>query len=134
MATDLHTETGASVTQLVSGIVSDAQDLMKQQLALFRAEMKEDIRKTKEATISLACGALVLLLGVVLLLFMCVHGLEAATGWPEWVCFGIIGGLLAAGGGILVWLGLARFKSFNPLPDESAQALAENVRWIKNPK
>ena len=51
MATDLHTEPGVSVTSLLRGIVSDAQDLIQQQLALFRAEIKDDFRKTVGITL-----------------------------------------------------------------------------------
>lgn len=135
MANDLHTEDRASVTQLVSGIISDAQELMKQQLALFRHEVQEDIRKTKEATIALMGGVAIAAVGAFLLCFMLVYLLEyLVPSLPLWGCFGIVGGVLAVIGGAMLAAAVARFKSFNPLPDESAEALKENVRWVTNPK
>jgi len=118
------------MTHLVGGIIADAQELMKQQLALFRTEVKEDVRKTKQAVIALVTGLALASVGATLLSLMLVYALEAATVLPLWGCFGIVGGLLAAGGGIAFYGALRKFNEFNPLPDESARALKENVQWI----
>jgi len=131
MSTSLHTETGPTVTQLVGGIMHDAQDLMRQQMALFRAEMQEDLRKTKEVAIFLACGFFLAQIGLSVLCFMFVyllHSLQPAM--PLWGCFGIVGGILAVAGGVCLAGGIYYLKSFNPLPDESAKALKENYKWI----
>jgi len=133
MANDLHTTPETSVTQLVSGIVSDAQELIKQQLALFRTELKDDFRKTKEASILLAIGTVCAAVGAFLLLNMVVFVLHEAAGLSLWASYAIVGGLVAAVGAGLILTGLEKFKSFNPLPDQSVQALKENVQWITNP-
>ena len=134
MASDLHTEPGVSVTSLLRGIVSDAQDLIQQQLALFRAEIKDDFRKTVGILIVIVSGALMVAVGAVLLCFMLVHLLNsiAPDTLPLWACFGIVGGCVVLVGGIVAYAAAARFKTFNPLPDDSVQALQENVQWIKN--
>lgn len=134
MASDLHTDSGPSMTTLMGGIIGDAQELMKQQLDLFRTELREDIRKTKEALISLAIGAVLLAIGGFLLCFMAVYMLVYFLELPVWAGFAIVGGVFALIGGGLTAVAIGRFQSFNPLPDESAQALQENVRWITNPK
>lgn len=135
MATDTYkSESDASMTKLVSGIISDAQDLLKQQLAMFRTELKEDVRRTKQALVALICGIALAAVGGLLLCFMAVHGLEAAFELPLWACFAIVGGILALGGGIAAYSAVRQFNEFNPLPDESAQALKENVQWISQPR
>jgi hypothetical protein len=53
---------------------------------------------------------------------------------PLWVWFGVIGVLLAAGGGAMIYAGTKKFESLNPLPEQSAQALRENVQWLTNRK
>jgi len=133
MANDLHTVPETSVTQLVSGIVSDAQELIKQQLTLFRTEIKDDLRKTKEASIMLVLGIVCAAVGAVLLLNMVVFVLHEAAGLSLWASYAIVGGFMAAVGGGLILTGIEKFKSFNPLPDQSVQALKENVQWITNP-
>ena len=133
MASDLHTEPGYSVTSLLRGIVSDAQDLMRQQLALFRAEIKDDFRKTVGILIAIGSGAFMVAVGGALLCFMLVYLLaRLAPALPLWGCFGIVGASVALIGGIVAYLAIAKFKTFNPLPDESVQAFQENVQWIRN--
>ena len=134
------TEQQPSMTELVRGIVDDVQELIKQQVAMVRAEIRQDVRKTKEAVTSLALGAGVAVLGVLLLCFMLVHLIHQLAGGgdpaslPLWGCFGIIGGLLTVVGAVLIILGIQKFKSFNPLPDQSAKAVEENVKWLTNQK
>jgi len=139
MATDLKHEVKhegePSVTALVTGIVSDLQDLMKQQVSLLQAEIRNDFRKTKEAATMQGIGVGVALLGCLLLSLTLVHLLHwAIPDLPLWGCHGIVGLAALIIGGILFYVGQSRFASFNPLPDESVTALKENVRWITNPK
>jgi hypothetical protein len=42
--------------------------------------------------------------------------------------------VLLGAGGALAFAGKKKFDSFNPLPDESAQVLKENIEWIANKK
>lgn len=134
MATDvLPTETGPSLTQLVSGIVADSQELVKQQWALLRHEVQDDFRKTKEASAALAMGAVLASIGGLLLCHLLVHLVAwAAPAWPLWVCYGAVGAPIAGAGALLLYTGIAKLKSLNPLPDQSAQALKENMRDRKS--
>jgi uncharacterized membrane protein YqjE len=125
---------GQTVTGLVSGIVSDAQELVKQQVALVRAELKADFRRTVQAAALLAAGSLVLVPVVFLLCNMFVYVLHERADLSLWASYGIVGAALAVVGGTLIGIGVARFRSFNPLPDQSADAIKENVRWMTNPK
>jgi hypothetical protein len=134
MPDDTHITSEASVTSLVRGIVNDAQELFRQQLALFKAEFREDMRKTREAALSLVVGVGIAFFGVFLLLFALVYLLSWAGELPLWASFAIFGGIVLAVGLGLIYVGKKRFESFNPLPDQSAQALRENVQWITNRK
>jgi hypothetical protein len=132
MASDTYSEPGYSVTSLVKGIVNDAQELLRQQLAMFRAEIKEDIRKTAAILAATACGGVMMAVGGFLLCFMLVHLLPSLVpAIPLWGSFGIVGGSVVLTGGIMAYVAVSRFKTFNPLPDESVQAFTENVQWIK---
>ena len=134
MASDLDTEPGSSVTSLLKGIVNDAQDLMRQQLSLFRAEIKDDFRRTVGILIAIGSGAFLVAVGFTLLCFMLVYLLEVslAPALPLWGAFGIVGVCVLLIGGVIAYVAASKFKTFNPLPDESVQAFQENVQWIKN--
>ena len=58
---------GQSVTGLVSGIIQDAQELFKQQVALAKAEIKADFHRTVRAATALAVGAAFAVLAAVLI-------------------------------------------------------------------
>jgi hypothetical protein len=136
MSQDIRNGTEPSLTSLVTGIINDLQELLKQQLSLFRQEIKDDVRKTKEAAISLSAGIGILALGGLFMCLMLVYLLNWAfpATLPVWLCYGIIGGLMLLSGGALLYAGKRRLASFNPLPDQSVEALRENVQWIMNPK
>ena len=135
MANDLQTGTEPSLTGLVTGIINDAQDLLKQQIALFKQEIKDDVRKTKEAVVSLSAGLGILLVGGLLWCLMLVHLVNwAFPSLPLWCCYGLVGLVFVACGGALLYAGKKRFESFNPLPEQSVEALKENVQWIMKPK
>jgi hypothetical protein len=133
MADAVHTD-GRSVTSLVSGIVNDAQDLIKQQAALIRAEIREELQKTIQAALLLAAGAVVALPAVFVLCFAVVYLLHWAVPAVDlWVWFLIVGAVIAALCAALVLAGVKKLKSFHPIPDRSIANLRENLRWPTNP-
>ena len=88
-----------SLSSLVGGIINDFQSLMKQEVALARRELADELRKAKQAAISLGIGVGILAIGGLLLIFMLVHLLSwAVPAIPLWACYGIIGGLLILAG------------------------------------
>jgi uncharacterized membrane protein YqjE len=132
------TGTPGNMAPLVAGIIDDLQELIKQNLALFKVEVREDVKKTKEAAGALGVGiglavvgGLHLSLMLVFLLWWVSDTTTHAAGLPLWACFGIVGGLFAGVGLALFLRGKKKLASFNPLPDESAEALKENVQWIQ---
>jgi hypothetical protein len=135
MSTDLKTPPDASVTTLVSGIINDAQALVKQQFELLQHEVRTDLRKTKEAGVLLVAGAGLALPGVIVLALMLSQLLQwAVPSLPMWACYGISGfPFLIAGAGLL-YAGKVKFESFTTMPTESIEALKENMQWIANRK
>jgi hypothetical protein len=132
----------ASMTGLLRGIINDIGDLIRQEIRFARSEIKSDARKVLRAGAALALGAGVAGLGVVLVAFMLVHlihtlSLPAGTaepGIPLWGCFGIVAAVFLAVGGLMVFMGVKGFQNVNPLPDETANNVKENVEWIMNSK
>jgi hypothetical protein len=143
MATEVQNHPEQSVTSLVGGIVTDVQDLIKQQLALTRKEIEADLRKTREAASLLFAGIGMALFGCFAFCLMLAHlihhlatpaALRDAAAIPLWACYGIVTVVLLGGGCVMAFAGKKKFDSFNPLPDESAQVLKENIEWIANKK
>jgi len=125
------------VTSLVSGIIHDVQELMRQQLALFKEEITSDFHKAKEVAfsvaISWAVGLGAVVVGAGMLLLMLVHLLHWATQLPLWSCYGLVGAAALALGAGLLFAGKKKLETFHPLPEQSVQALKENVQCLTNP-
>ena len=124
---EVHDEpalSGPSMTGLLSGIIKDGQDLLKQQLHLFQVELRNDLKRTTRASVALIIGGLLAGLGAFFLLVMLALALH--QNWPNaislWGGFGIVGG-------ILLLVGKKKFDSFNPLPDQTLEGLKENIQW-----
>jgi len=135
MNNDLQSPPEQNLSALLAGIVTDVQDLFRQQVTLVRTEIREDFRKSKEAAFPMAIGLWLagvgsILLGITLALALGPEG----AGLPYWASFAIVGVAVSLVGGGLVYVGKKKFDSFNPLPDESAEALKENLEWITKPK
>jgi len=129
------------MASLLSGIFNDVQDLFKQQMELFKREVRSDLQKTLTASLMMVAGGVVIVVGTGLLCLMLVYLLHWAFGGrpgdgtlPLWACYGIVGLGFAAVGGVLVLLGRNKFRSFNPLPDETVAALKENLEWKTTPR
>jgi hypothetical protein len=133
MATDIHSE--PSMASLVSGIVSDTQTLIKQEVALARSELKEEIHKAIQAGVSLGIGVGFLAVGGLMLLFMLAHLLNWAMGFDpcaRFAGFGIIGGVAVVVGIGLLLYAKSRAEDINVVPPRTAETMKENAQWIKN--
>jgi hypothetical protein len=113
------------------GLVSDAKLLMRQELALAKHEIQGEVGKTKTALVSLGVGISITAVGGLLLIVMLVHLLNALTEWPLWLCYGIIGGVCAIAGVVLLYRGKQHISQIDMVPQQTVETMKENVRWIK---
>lgn len=135
MATDVREDRAPSVTGLTSGIIDDVQELLKQQFELFKHELRDDMRKLKVAALALATGAGLGLMGFFLLgltLGLLLNALIPAL--PLWGAFAIVTAVFFISAGALCALGVFKLNSIDPMHNETAQALKENVQWVTKPK
>lgn len=120
-----------TLAQLVSELVSDARQLLRQELALAKYEIHEEVRKTKVALVSLGVGIAIAAIGGLLLIVMLVHLLNALTELPLWACYGIVGGVCAIVGIALLYRGKQQISQIDMVPQQTVETMKENVRWIK---
>ncbi|HTU91081.1 MAG TPA: phage holin family protein [Gemmataceae bacterium] len=119
----------ASTTTLVSGILSDVQQLLAQQTRLLRLEIREDLQRARTGAIVLGSGLGITAIGGLLLCVMLPLLLSALTGWPEWVSFGIFGVLFLFIGGGATFAAMKKFQDAASLP-ESTTTLKENMACL----
>jgi hypothetical protein len=136
MANDVQGPLEPGVTALVTGILNDAQELMKQEMTLVRTEIREDFRKTKEGALAFSVGAAIACIGVGFLCLTGVYLLEWAAhpNLPLWACYALVTGIILVVSAGLLAAGKKKFDSFNPVPEQSLAGLRETLQWKTNLK
>jgi len=141
MANEVHAPPEeASLTSLLRGIINDLSDLIRQEIRFARTEIKSDVRTTARAGLVLALGAGTAGLGVVLAALTLVYLIHTLSGAPDsatiplWGCYGIVAAVFLVVGAGLVFVGVQTLQKNNPLPDQTADSVKENVEWIMNSK
>lgn len=121
-----------SIASLLSGIICDARELFLQELTAAKVELKEEVQKTKRAALALATGIAVTGVGVFALVVMLVHILHEYTIIPLWGCYGVVGGIISVSGLLLLNKGKNTAEKVDFVPRQTAEAVKEDVRWIKD--
>jgi uncharacterized membrane protein YqjE len=136
MATDTTTETreNPNVVSLVTNIISDAQELTRQQIELFKVEVQDGAKKAQTIGMLIAVGAAVAVIaGVVLALAVAGWLASAFPNLPVWGAQAIVGVILAVAAGILFGVCKQKLDSFSLVPEKSVEALKENLEWKTKP-
>jgi len=75
-----------SFVALLGGIANDAKELLLQEVALTRLQVRYELRKAKTAAIAWGSGIGTIAMRGILLMLMLVHVLAAWTLVPLWGC------------------------------------------------
>jgi len=131
MTTGSQHNSGTSFTSLVGDLASDANELLRQEVALTKLEVQYELRKAKTAAMALGVGIGVAILGGMLLMLMVVHLLAALTVVPLWGCYGIVGSGLVVLGGVWLAVGKATANKLDVVPAGMAERINESVQWLR---
>jgi len=121
-----------SVSTIVSGIVADVQNLARQEVALAKQELREELNTAKDAGIKLGIAIGILAVGGLFVLIALALGISAALGWPSWTGFAIVGVVFAVAGYILLSSAQKEIRQVQPVPQQTIDTMKENVEWIKD--
>jgi len=119
-----------SLADLIRSTLHDAQDLMRGEIALAKAELRQEVRKVGSGAAALAAAGVAALAAVMFLLTALALGLTNALGWPAWAGFLVVGVLLSLVGFVSLSLGRRRLRTFQAFPAETVTTLKENSEWI----
>ena len=126
----------------MSGILGDLQHLIEQQFQLTRREIEEELRQSAAAGSVFALGVGVFFLDAIVLSLTFAHLLHwmasppgTDPAWlPLWACYAAPAALLVVIGGILTYVGGARFKSIDRCQNPATEFLKENAPWTPHLK
>lgn len=124
-----HRAEPRSIPHLLSDLASETVLLLRQEIALFKAELHEKFGRIGQGATALGAGVAVALSGWFVLLACAV--LALATVMPAWLA-ALIVGLVVVGIGVgLLLLGKNRLDADSLVPKRSLRSLREDEAWIK---
>lgn len=114
-------QTDPGLIELVRSAAADTTELVKQQIELTKAEVKENVRTAGSSFGMIAVGASILLIGAIFLLVTLAYVL-VQLGLQVWAGFGIVTLVLLIIGALITFVGIRRAKTVSG-PERSVAAL-----------
>jgi hypothetical protein len=132
MIAEIKREVDHHIAPLLKDIVRDGQSLIRQEIALAKSEVRQEVNKVKSAAIMVAAATAFAAIGGFFLLIASAHLISwAFPDIPLWGSYGIVGGLLAIVGGVLFYLGKNRASDVHVVPPKTVETMKENAEWLK---
>lgn len=119
-----------SIGHLMSEVLQDVSKLFRQEVALAKAELKDEASKAGKAGGMLAGAGFAGYMVAVLLSLALVFALDAVMplGWAAV----IVAVLWAIVGGVLYSVGRKRMKDVDPVPRQTVETLREDAQWVRD--
>ena len=127
-STDTNSDSD-TIGGLLSGLLRDVQQMVRGEMALARAEIKDDVSTIRTSITSLAMAALFCLTGFILLMLGVTYVLNLYM--RMWVAAGIVGLVLLAIGGMLAMAARKKLSAASLKPDQTIDSLKETKTWAQ---
>ena len=121
-----------SLGSLIGQLSSNVSTLMRQEVALAKAELREEAKKAGKGAGMLGAAGLA---GHFVLLFLSLTLMWAiGEALPLWAAALIVMVLWAVIGAVLFMMGRKQLKEVNPKPEQTVETLKEDKEWVKAQK
>ena len=120
-------ETEQSITSLVGGVLDDARELIREEVALAKAEARLEVSGLTSAVTQFGAVAVAGWFALMLILCAVSLGIAAAFQWPAWTGFAIVGVLLGIVAGVMFFTARAAARRVEPMP-RTIESVKENFR------
>ncbi|WP_285729675.1 phage holin family protein [Nocardiopsis sp. ATB16-24] len=120
-----------SISELLGEVTGDLQTLFRQEVALAKAELREEAVKAGKAAGLLSGATVAGYLAVLLLSLAVMFGLAEliGLGWAALVV-AVVWAIVAA---VLAVVGRNRMREVSPKPERTIETLKEDAQWAKHP-
>jgi Putative Actinobacterial Holin-X, holin superfamily III len=121
---------GRPVAALISDLAAETSTLVRQKIALFKAELNEKLTRIGLGAGVLAAGGMIAFSGWLALVAAAIIGLSYVL--APWLSALIIGVVVIALGAALVLFGKSRLKADALVPRRTLNSLREDEAWIRD--
>lgn len=119
-----------SIADVLKRALNDAQDLMRSEIALAKAEMRDEGRRLAGGAVLLGAAAVAGLLGVTLLLTAAAWAISTFLAWPVWAGFAVVAVTVLVIAGVLGVIGRSRLMGQPRMP-RTMETMKENMEWMR---
>jgi hypothetical protein len=121
---------GRPVAALLSDLAGETSTLVRQEIALFKAELNESLARIGVGAAALAAGGVIAFSGWLALVAAAILGLSYVL--APWLAALIIGVVVIALGAGLALFGKSRLKADALVPRRTLNSLREDETWIRD--
>jgi len=118
-----------SVASLLSDLARNFSLLIRQEVALAKAEAAEKVGQLGMGIGMIAAGGLVAFAGFIVLMFAGVYALALVV--APWQAALIVGGVVTLLGIVLVFVGKSKLSADKLTPQRTIQSIKDDARWAK---
>jgi len=117
------------IAPLLGELLKDLQRMLRGEIALARAEVRDDVSQMGKGIASMAIAAIVGLTGFIFLMLAATYVLNL---WVRmWIAAGIVAVVLLAIAGILAMNAKSKLSAANLKPEQTIESMKENQEWAK---
>ncbi len=120
-----------SLGELFKQLTQDSATLIRQEVALAKAELRENMKGVGTSLAMIAVGGMLALVGLLALTAFLVILLGDLLA-NYWLAALIVGLLFAVIGGVLISIHVNRLRQIDLKPEQTIQTLQEDKRWIQS--
>lgn len=118
-----------SLGELLSDLASHSANLVRDEVALARQELREKLKSVESSALIIAIGAV---LGLAALLTLCAAAILAiAVYLSAWLSALIVGAVLTLAALATLATGIGRLKHTELKPQQTIETIQENREWLK---
>jgi hypothetical protein len=120
----------SSTAEVIKDAIRDAQDLVRGEIALAKAEAREEVGRIGMGVGLLAGAALAAVVGIMLLMTTIAWAISELAALPVWAGFGIVTLVTLIVAVVLAYAGRSRMSMQRHMP-RTMDTLKENMEWMR---
>jgi uncharacterized membrane protein YqjE len=117
---------------LLGLLIQQVTELGRLYATAARQEVEEGLNHLKVAAIFFGITVALLAVAIMVLVFMLVSALAAATGLPLWAAALIVLSVVLVLATVFGWLGYRRVQKARLMPEETIAAAKEDLEWAQH--
>ena len=137
--TEIHSPTSSTIGSLLSELRDESSTLLRQEIALAKAELNEKAARVGKSALDIAAGGalayaglIVLLIGISMLLTRALAGLGVSPENAMWLGPVIVGLVVVTVGAILLMKAKALMSADKLFPRQTVESLKDDKRWVQD--